>query len=70
MDELKPVDQGFCPRCDGSAERNFKDVIDSIDDEIGYECVMCDVEWEEIRQTVGYKGLRKRGTGRCRWCGQ
>ena len=49
-------DQGCCPVCDNSGERTMEDVIDD-DDEIGYECMQCEVGWKEVRQSVGYKGL-------------
>ena len=50
-------DQGSCPVCNQEAERTMEDVIDA-DDEIGYECMQCEVEYVEVRQTVGYKNLR------------
>tara|TARA_B100000029_G_scaffold511258_1_gene604809 strand:+ start:2174 stop:2425 length:252 start_codon:yes stop_codon:yes gene_type:complete len=49
-------DQGCCPVCYNSGERTMEDVIDD-DDEIGYECMLCEVGWKEVRQSVGYKGL-------------
>ena len=52
------IDQGYCPVCNQSAQRTMEDVIDD-DDEIGYECISCEVEYVEVRHTVGYKNLRK-----------
>ncbi len=51
------IDQGYCPVCDQSAQQTGENVIDD-DDEIGYECISCEVEYVEVRQTVGYKNLR------------
>ena len=50
------IDQGYCPVCNQEAERTMEDVIDA-DDEIGYECMQCEVEYVEVRQTVGYKNV-------------
>ena len=52
------IDQGYCPVCNQEAQRTMEDVIDA-DDEIGYECIQCEVEYVEVRHTIGYKNLRK-----------
>jgi len=52
------IDQGYCPVCNQSAQQTGENVIDD-DDEIGYECISCEVEYVEVRHTVGYKNLKK-----------